>query len=166
MKKTLFALSTIFALLLSAFISANAVMAQITNPAIGEWGDNAAGAESGSLFATIFVYFWRAIILVGALLVIFFFVSGAIDYISAGGEKGKTEAARNKITTAVIGFIILIFSFTAIAVIGNVIGFNLLDINFSGPNAETPTNIPGSNLPPVNRGGGTIPNDPTLLRTQ
>lgn len=172
MKKLLFAsflaLST---LAFSLFVQVHSAMAQggLTNPAIGEWGDNNAAATSGSLFATIFVYFWRALILVGALLVVFFFVTGAIDYISASGEKGKTEAARNKITTAVIGFIILMFSFTAIAVIGNIIGFDLLNINFSGPAAsDTGTEIrtnPGNNLPPTNRGSGTNPGtntNPTL----
>ncbi len=32
---------------------------------------------------------------------------GAIDYIVSGGEKGKIEAARQKMTNAIIGIIIL-----------------------------------------------------------
>jgi len=49
----------------------------------------------------------RATLAVGALLVFGYLVLGGIEYITSGGEKSKTEAARNKITAAIVGLIIL-----------------------------------------------------------
>lgn len=49
----------------------------------------------------------RAVMAIGALLVFGYLVMGGIEYITSGGEKGKTEGARNKITSAIVGLIIL-----------------------------------------------------------
>jgi len=43
----------------------------------------------------------------GALMVFLYLIWGGIDWITSGGDKTKTEGARNKITAAVIGLIIL-----------------------------------------------------------
>ena len=47
------------------------------------------------------------VIVVAALLTLFYLVMGAIAWITSGGDKGKVEEARNKITAAVIGLLIL-----------------------------------------------------------
>ncbi len=47
------------------------------------------------------------VIVVAALLTFFYLVWGAINWITSGGDKGKVEEARNKITAAVIGLLIL-----------------------------------------------------------
>ncbi|MBW7944793.1 hypothetical protein H3C70_05350 [Patescibacteria group bacterium] len=49
----------------------------------------------------------RVVLAIGALLVFGYLVMGGIEYITSGGEKGKTESARNKITAAIVGLIIL-----------------------------------------------------------
>jgi hypothetical protein len=52
---------------------------------------------------------------------------GGIEWITSGGDKGKTESARNKITAAVIGLVILAASW---AILGLVLQFlNAGDIN-------------------------------------
>ncbi|MBW7955131.1 hypothetical protein H3C66_00190 [Patescibacteria group bacterium] len=62
----------------------------------------------------------RVVLAVGALLVFGFLVLGGIEYITSGGEKGKTEAARNKITAAIVGLIILAASW---AILNLALGF-------------------------------------------
>ncbi len=47
------------------------------------------------------------VIVVAALLTLFYLIMGAIAWITSGGDKGKVEEARNKITAAVIGLLIL-----------------------------------------------------------
>ena len=42
-----------------------------------------------------------------ALAVFMYLIWGGIGWITSGGDKGKTEEARNKITAAVIGLIVL-----------------------------------------------------------
>ena len=47
------------------------------------------------------------VFIVAAVMTLFYLIMGAINWISSGGDKGKVEDARNKITSAVIGLLIL-----------------------------------------------------------
>src|SRR5690242_5668833 len=47
------------------------------------------------------------VLFVAALLVFAYMIWGGIQWITSGGDKGKTEEARNKITAAVIGLAVL-----------------------------------------------------------
>ena len=47
------------------------------------------------------------VFIVAAIMTLFYLILGAINWISSGGDKGKVEDARNKITSAVIGLLIL-----------------------------------------------------------
>ena len=48
---------------------------------------------------------------IAAVLIIIYFLSGAFKYLKAGGNKEEVEGARQMITHAIIGFMILIFAF-------------------------------------------------------
>jgi hypothetical protein len=100
----------------------------LTNPAISaNLGGSPTAAASGSTFVTYFVYLWRVIIFVGGITVIIFYLQAAIDWVSSAGDKGKVEKAREKMTNATIGLIILIGSFLLISFIGSAIGYDLLN---------------------------------------
>ncbi|MBU0978699.1 MAG: hypothetical protein ABIJ03_01810 [Patescibacteria group bacterium] len=60
------------------------------------------------------------IMAIAALLVFLYLILGGIQWITSGGDKGKTEEARNKITSAVIGLIVLA---AAYAVLQIMLGF-------------------------------------------
>jgi hypothetical protein len=60
------------------------------------------------------------IMAISALLVFLYLILGGVQWITSGGDKGKTEEARNKITAAVIGLIILA---AAYAVLKIMLGF-------------------------------------------
>lgn len=111
-------------------LSVSTVSAQLTNPVVtGELGDDSAGAKSGATFASYFVSLWSTIIGLGAIVVLIFFIWGAFEWITSGGDKGKLETARNRITQAVIGLIILVSSYVIIGFIGDVFfdkSFNIL----------------------------------------
>jgi len=66
------------------------------------------------------------ITVLGGLFFIFFFVSGGFTWITAGGDSGKIEKARNQMVQGVIGLIILVASYAIIGLIGRVVGLNLL----------------------------------------
>lgn len=121
-------------LLLGLFaLSTHPVAAQITNPAIGDLGNKPGEAASGATFTSYFVRIWQAIITVGGLAVLLYFVWGGIEWITAGGDSGKIEKARNKITQSVIGMIILAGSFAIIGLINTLFfgnDFNLLNPTF------------------------------------
>lgn len=63
------------------------------------------------------------VMVIAALLVLLYMVWGGIEWISSGGDKGKTESARNKITAAVIGLIILAASYAVFTLVLRFIGF-------------------------------------------
>ncbi|OGJ16776.1 MAG: hypothetical protein A2632_01905 [Candidatus Pacebacteria bacterium RIFCSPHIGHO2_01_FULL_46_16] len=63
---------------------------------------------------------------IGALMVFIYFLWGAISWISAGGDKGKIEEARNRITTSVIGIIVLASIVAIFKVLQLVLGIEVL----------------------------------------
>ncbi len=71
------------------------------------------------------------IMVIAALLVFLYLILGGIEWITSGGDKGKTENARNKITAAVIGLIILAASYAILLIILNFLGFGSLGDVFS-----------------------------------
>ena len=64
-------------------------------------------------------------IIIGALLLLLYLLMGAVNWITAGGDKGKVEAARNKIIQSVIGFIVLIAVWGLYVLMLNILGVDL-----------------------------------------
>lgn len=52
-----------------------------------------------------------AVFSIATAMVVIYFLFGAYEYISAGGDKEGIDKAKKKITHGIIGFIILMFSF-------------------------------------------------------
>lgn len=98
-------------LLISATVLAANVQAEITNPVIGTLGDDSEKANTGAISTRYFVVIWRAIIFVGGLSVLLYLVWGAVEWISAGGDSGKIQKARDKMTQGVVGMIVLVGTF-------------------------------------------------------
>jgi cytochrome bd-type quinol oxidase subunit 2 len=69
------------------------------------------------------------VMVIAALLVFMYLILGGIEWITSGGDKGKTESARNKITAAVIGLVILAASYAILLIVLRFLGFeNLGDV--------------------------------------
>lgn len=64
-------------------------------------------------------------IIIGALLLLVYLILGAIGWITAGGDKGKVEAARNKIIQSALGFVILVAVWGMYVFMLNILGVNL-----------------------------------------
>ncbi|HZZ98950.1 MAG TPA: hypothetical protein VFG51_03385 [Candidatus Saccharimonadia bacterium] len=106
------------------------LLAAIINPVITRGGAStpeAAGIALGFYIAVL----WRTAILLGGLGVIIYLVMGGFYWITAGGEKGKVEEAKERIMQAIIGFAVLT-SVAAVSVfIGKAFGMDLLKIDFT-----------------------------------
>lgn len=61
------------------------------------------------------------------LIVFVFLIIGGIQWITSGGDKAKTEAARGRITAAVVGLAIVAASFAVMSLLGTVFGINIWD---------------------------------------
>lgn len=66
-----------------------------------------------------------------ALAVFIYLIWGAFEWITSGGDKGKTESARNKITAAVIGLIVLAASYAILMLLLQILGFSDLNSAFT-----------------------------------
>ncbi len=60
---------------------------------------------------------------IATTLVIIYFIIGAFKFLTSGGDKQAVSDARGMITHAIIGFIILIFSFLILQYIPEFFGF-------------------------------------------
>lgn len=91
--------------------------------------------QPGTGFATSFGGMMNGLIsfvmVIAAVLVFFYLIWGGIEWITSGGDKGKTESARNKITSAVIGLIVIAASYAVLTLALNFLGFSNLNDVFS-----------------------------------
>jgi len=65
-------------------------------------------------------------LIVGAVIFLFMLLLGAIQWISSGGDKANVEAARSRLTTALIGLVLLFAVFAVIKVIDTFFGTDIL----------------------------------------
>lgn len=70
-----------------------------------------------------------------ALLAFIFIIIGGIQWITAGGDKVAAQAARDRITAAVIGLVIVVAAFAITLILSVVLGIDLF--NFRFPTAPT-----------------------------
>ncbi len=77
-------------------------------------------------------------------LALFFFVWGGIQWAISEGEKQKLQAAQSKVTYAIIGLVVVFFSFAIINLLSYLFGLKtgLLDLNLSAITIMTPTPTP------------------------
>lgn len=145
---------------ITSFLSFMALKAfAFTNPVItGDLGGNGAGgaeaATSGATFVSYFVSVWQAFIIIGAIMVLIYFLWGSIEWITAGADIAIVEKARRRITQAMIGLLVLISSFVIIEFISQLLfgeEFSILNLQFIAPAPAEGANLEKYNFfaPPV-----------------
>lgn len=92
--------------------------------ALGLEGES--GSAAPSVFNKIISTTIGVMTVVAGVWFIITFITGAIQYLSSGGDKGKIESARTKIVTGVIGITIVVAGIFIAELIGRFIGINLL----------------------------------------
>lgn len=98
----------------------------IINPAIPQLQSQTGVSFFQGLLPALVTLF----LVVGSLLFFFFLITGAITWITSGGDKEKLNTARIRLSNAVIGFIILLVAFAIVGLIESFFKINitLLDI--------------------------------------
>lgn len=105
--------SAVSGLLLTARVAMAAISDIEVSPGTGY------ATDFGRMFGAVL----NVVMLLAAVLVFAFLIFGGIQWITSGGDKGKAEEARNKITAAVIGLIIVAASYAIINLVVNFLGF-------------------------------------------
>ncbi len=107
--------------------------AEIGNPALGPALQGfAKSAGGGQFFSTIIPNAIILTFIAGSLIFFFMLVSGAIQWISSGGDKQALEGARGKITNAVVGILLLFGALAIINLIEKFFGVQILTLDI-GP---------------------------------
>lgn len=72
-----------------------------------------------------------AMLIISAILAFVFLVLGGIQWITSGGDKAGMEAARNKITHAIVGLIVVAAAYAIMILVSNFLGISFLDNGFT-----------------------------------
>lgn len=89
------------------------------------------GGDASERFGNLLGTLMSGIMMIAAILVFLYLIWGAIEWITSGGEKGKLEEARNKITNAILGIIVLAASTAIFVLVQNFLGICVLDFGGS-----------------------------------
>ena len=73
--------------------------------------------------------------IVAGILTFVFLVIGGIEWLTSGGDKTKTEQARNRITAALVGLAIIAASWALMQLISAFFGINVFEGNIQLPTA-------------------------------
>ena len=122
MKKTL----TKLALSASTFVATLAAPVTALAATGIEVGDIDPGTGFADDFGSLLNGVLSFVMVIAALLVFLYLILGGIEWITSGGDKSKTEGARNKITSAVIGLVILAASYAILLIVLRFLGFSSL----------------------------------------
>ncbi len=77
---------------------------------------------------TIVSAFVKFSLVIAAIVFFFILVIGGIQWIASGGDKAQTEAARNRITAALVGLVIVFAAWAIIALIKVFFGVDVLSL--------------------------------------
>lgn len=108
-----FTAAAVFAQSKTADSAGSKALGEPISPGTG-WAEN-----FGSLINSVLTI----VMVIALLLVLLYLILGGIEWITSGGDKGKTESARNKITAAVIGIIILAAAYALVTLVAWILGF-------------------------------------------
>jgi len=110
------------------------LLAQITNTAVPGLEALGGSGNSGTVGANILGRYLAVLIAtsisLGALAVLLYMTLGAISWITAGGDSGKIDKARNRIIQSLMGLAILTSVTAIVTFIGPVFGIDILKVDF------------------------------------
>lgn len=70
---------------------------------------------------------YTTLTLVGGIMFLLYFFLGALNWITASGKQDKVEKAKNMMTDAAIGLIIIVVSYPITFIISGILGIDILN---------------------------------------
>ncbi len=111
----------------------------ITNPTFGVSGtiggglmDLLAMPNPAAFFEVLLPNVVSLCFIIATVIFLFMIITGAIQWISSGGDKQGLESARGKVSNALIGIVILFATFAVMKLIETFFGIKILTIDI-GP---------------------------------
>lgn len=104
------------------------LLAQITNPVLpaglGSGGTQSGGQAVGSLVSGLL----GAMFVFAFIFAFMYLLLGGFHWITSGGDKAHLESAKNKITHALIGLIIVAAAWAVFALMGQFFGIDVKNL--------------------------------------
>lgn len=92
----------------------------------GPWAQPGGIGQAASYFTTIFSNLIGFLTIIAGLWFMLQFISGALGWITSGGDKAGVQAAQRRITNAFIGLFVVVAAYAIIWIIGQLLGFDIL----------------------------------------
>lgn len=96
------------------------IIGEITPPPfIKNIGEGGAGINKflSNILSIIYIF--------GSIIFLFMIVMGAVQWITSGGDKEAVQKARSRITSAIIGLVLLALARFIAVLVGSITGFNI-----------------------------------------
>lgn len=84
---------------------------------------------SATTFGGFVTSIMKGVLAIGAVLLLLYLVWAGIEWITAAGDSGKVQKARDKITQSVVGLIVLASAWALFMLMQNFLGIQVLDPN-------------------------------------
>ena len=88
---------------------------------------NLPGASKSNGFGNFMSGLMSGIMVIAALMAFLYLIWGAVEWITSAGDKSKLESARNRITQAVVGLIVLAATTALFILLQKFLGICILD---------------------------------------
>ncbi len=107
-------------------------LAQITNPVLPSSLGGGGNADGSSAIGSLISNFIGAFVIFSFVVAFMYLLLGGFNWITSGGDKAKLQAARDEITNAIIGLIIVGAIWAIMTLVGGFLGIDF-------PNLHLPT---------------------------
>lgn len=96
-------------------------------PQTGGYNTTGDISAQGSTLELIMTNVVTVLTIVGGIMFVLYFILGALQWVSASGDKGKIEKAKGMLTNSAIGLIVIVLSYSIIWIVGKVLGLEILN---------------------------------------
>lgn len=112
----------------------------IRNPILPDTIGNDMSATGGITAVGLWVSSLVSLFLIiTAIAALIFLVLGGLAWVTSGGEKAGLEAARNRITHAIVGLVVVAAAWAVWLLVGTFFGIDFMNIPFPSLNTTVPT---------------------------
>ncbi|MGB9911499.1 MAG: hypothetical protein ACPLKP_02735 [Microgenomates group bacterium] len=105
-------------------------------PGLGPWSFLAEEKSiiiSARVFTDIISRIIGVMTIIAGIWFIFQFIIGAYSFMTAAGDQQKTANATKKITSALIGLLIIVFAYAVMSLLSSLLGFEFLEVQWLIP---------------------------------
>lgn len=106
--------------------------------------------DANAGFGALIEQILTIVVAIAAIILLLMLLWGALEWLTSGGDKGKVEKARNRITQAIMGMIVLAATIALFVFLQDALNFEIFNVTSAPPlPSGSPTSPP---LPPCGPG--------------